>query len=184
MPSSPRVTLHRLPPFVALLCLLARADARAADPLPSWNEGPARASIVAFVAAVTKEGGPDFVPAAERIATFDNDGTLWCEQPLYVQAVFAIDRVKALAPKHPEWKEKQPFAAFLSGDREALRKLTEHDVAALMAVTHAGITTDEFADAARRWLDTARHPRFGRRFKECVYQPQLELLAYLRASGF
>ena len=183
--------LHvRLAFFAALfsvlnLCGLTRAEERAkTDQLPSWADGAAKKALLDFVARVTKEGGPDFVPAPERIATFDNDGTLWCEQPFYFQGFFTIDRVKALAEKHPEWKEKQPFAAILSGDREALRKLSEHEVAALMAATHAGMTTTEFADIARKWLDTAKHPRFDRLFKECVYQPQLELLAYLRANGF
>ena len=158
--------------------------AQADDPLPSWNDTAPKQAIIAFVERVTTEGGPDFVPTPERIAVFDNDGCLWCEQPLYFQLFFAFDRVKALAAEHPEWRTEQPFAAVLSGDRKALAKLTEHDVAAILAATHAGMTTDEFAQVARDWLATARHPRFKRPYTDLVYQPMLELLAYLRASGF
>jgi phosphoglycolate phosphatase-like HAD superfamily hydrolase len=128
--------------------------------------------------------GTDFVPVAQRIAVFDNDGTLWCEQPFYVQGVFVFARVKALAAKHPEWKTKQPFAAVLADDHEAMARLGEKDHMVLLAATHAGMTTDEFALVARKWLDSATHPRFKRRYTECVYQPMLELLAYLRQNGF
>jgi phosphoglycolate phosphatase-like HAD superfamily hydrolase len=154
------------------------------DPLPSWNDGPHKQAILDFVATVNAEGGDQFVAEGERIAVFDNDGTLWCEQPRYIQLGFVLDRVRSLAPRHPEWQEQQPFKAILANDREALAALTKHDLAALIAVTHAGITTEEFARVVREWIDTARHPRFGRLYTECVYQPMLELLAYLRANGF
>jgi phosphoserine phosphatase len=156
----------------------------AGDPLPSWNGGAAKGAVVDFVARVTKEGGPEFVPPAERIAVFDNDGTLWAEQPLYVQLLFALDRVKALALAHPEWKEKEPFASVLAGDAKRALEGGEKAVAEIVAATHAGMTTDEFEAAVRGWIAAAKHPRFGRRFDECVYRPMLELLAYLRANGF
>lgn len=155
-----------------------------ADPLPSWNEGPAKKSTLDFVAKVTKEGGKDFVPVAERIATFDNDGTLWCEQPLPVQLFFAVDRVKALAPKHPEWKKKQPFKAVLEGDLNAVFASGERGLLELIMASHAGMTTDEFETIVKNWIATAKHPRFNRPYPECAYQPMLELLAYLRANGF
>jgi phosphoserine phosphatase len=164
---------------VALASTIARAE-----PLPSWNEGPSKASIVAFVQAVTTKGGADFVAPGERIAVFDNDGTLWCEQPAYVQAVFANDRVKVLAPSHPEWKTTQPFQAVLEGDMKALAATGEKGIVELMMATHAGMTTDAFAKIATDWLATARHPRFKRPFTEIVYQPMIELLAYLRDNGF
>jgi hypothetical protein len=152
--------------------------------LPSWNDGPTKASIIDFVARVTTQGGPDFVPADQRIATFDNDGTLWCEQPMYVQLAFALDRVKAMAPLHPEWKDKQPFKAALEGDMKTLAESGERGILELGMVTHAGMTTDEFAKIASDWLATARHPRYKRPYTELVYQPMLELLGYLRANGF
>ena len=155
-----------------------------AEPLPSWNDGPARQAIVGFVERVTKEGGPDFVPPPERIAVFDNDGTLWSEQPMYVQLAFALDRVKALAPQHPEWKAKEPFAAVLRGDLASVAASGEHGLVELVMATHAGNTSDEFAKIVEDWLGTARHPKLGRPYTECVYQPMLELLAYLRANGF
>ncbi|WP_456683184.1 HAD family hydrolase [Bradyrhizobium sp. USDA 3311] len=155
-----------------------------AGPLPSWKEGPTKASIVDFVARVTENGGPYFVPPDQRIATFDNDGTLWIEQPMYVQLAFALDRVKVLAPMHPEWKDKQPFAAVLNGDLKALAAFGEKGVAELLAVTHAGMTTAEFEKIVTDWLATARDGRFKRPYTELVYQPMLELLAYLRTNGF
>jgi len=158
--------------------------ARAADPLPSWNEGPAKQSIVAFVEKVTKPGSPDFVPVPERIATFDNDGTLWCEQPLPVQLYFALDRVKALAPQHPEWKDKEPFASLLKGDLKTALAGGDHAILDLMMATHAGMTTVEFEKIVKDWIATARHPKTGKLFTEMTYQPMLELLAYLRANGF
>jgi hypothetical protein len=154
------------------------------DPLPSWNDTPAKQSIVDFVGRVTEVGGPYFVAPAERIATFDNDGTLWVEQPMYVQMAFALDRVKALAPLHPEWKDKQPFKAVLEGDMKTLAESGERGLVEIITVTHAGMTTDEFAKIVSDWLATARHPRFKRPYTELVYQPMLELLAHLRANGF
>jgi haloacid dehalogenase-like hydrolase len=154
------------------------------DPLPSWNEGSVKSSITNFVGRVTTQGGPDFVPAEQRIATFDNDGTLWVEQPLYVQLAFALDRVKAMAPMHPEWKDKQPFKAVLEGDMKALAESGERGLVELIMVTHAGMTTAEFAKISADWLATTRDRRFNRPYTELVYQPMLELLAYLRASGF
>jgi hypothetical protein len=156
----------------------------AADLLPSWNDGAAKQSIINFVTAVTREGSPDFVPVPQRIATFDNDGTLWCEHPMYVQLAFALDRVKALAPLHPEWKDKQPFKAVLEGDMKTLAESGERGLAELVMVTHAGMTNNEFARIVTDWLATARHPRFNRPYTELVYQPMLELLAYLRTNGF
>jgi hypothetical protein len=154
------------------------------DPLPSWNEGASKQAIMTFVARVTRQDGPDFVPPAERIATFDNDGTLWCEHPMYVQMVFALDRVKAMAPLHPEWKDKQPFQAALAGDMTTLAAAGERGMAELVMATHAGMTGEEFAKIVTDWLATARDPRFKRPYTELVYQPMLELLAYLRANGF
>ena len=158
--------------------------ARAADPLPAWNDGPAKKSIVAFVERVTKEGSPDFVPPAERIATFDNDGTLWAEQPIYFQLLFVIDRVKALAPLHPEWKTKEPFASLLKGDTKTALTGGEKSLMEMMAATHTGMTTEEFSKIVSDWIGTAKHPKTGRLYTEMVYQPMLELLAYLRANGF
>ena len=154
------------------------------DPLPSWNDTSAKQAIVDFVGRVTKAGGPDFVAPAERIATFDNDGTLWVEQPMYVQMAFALDRVKALAPLHPEWKDTQPFKAVLEGDMKTLAESGERGLVEVIMVTHAGMTTSEFAKIVTDWLATARDPRFKRPHTELVYQPMLEVLAYLRANGF
>ena len=156
----------------------------APDPLPSWNDGKARQAIVDFVEKVTKEGSPDFVPPAERTATFDNDGTLWAEQPLYFQLLFALDRVKALAPQHPKWKEKEPFASLLKGDTKAALAGGDRAVLEIVAATHAGMTTEEFDQIVKDWIATAKHPTTGRLLTEMVYQPMLELLAYLRANGF
>jgi phosphoglycolate phosphatase-like HAD superfamily hydrolase len=154
------------------------------DPLPSWSDGPAKNAIVEFVGKVTKEGLPEFVPVAERIATFDNDGTLWTEQPMYTQFIFAIDRVKALAPQHPEWKNKEPFASILRDDVAAALADGERSMAELVIATHAGMTTAEFETLVKDWIAIAKHPRFKRPYTECVYQPMLELLQYLRANGF
>ncbi|UCF21619.1 MAG: haloacid dehalogenase-like hydrolase [Gemmatimonadota bacterium] len=156
----------------------------AADPLPSWNEGPAKASITAFVAAVTDPNGPGYVEPAERIAVFDNDGTLWAEQPLYFQLLFALDRVRAMADEHHEWQAQQPFKAILEDDREALGAMSEHDIVEIVMATHAGITTDEFSRHVSDWLATTRHPRFDQSFTNMAYQPMLELLDYLRANEF
>jgi phosphoglycolate phosphatase-like HAD superfamily hydrolase len=165
-------------------CLVAVATAAAEDVLPSWNAGPARDAIVAFVRRVTDAKGPDFVPPAERIAVFDNDGTLWVEQPIYVQLAFALDRIRALAPKHPEWRTRQPFKAALEGDLPAALAGGERALLELVMASHAGTTTDEFAETVRDWIATAKHPRLARPYTECVYQPMLELLAHLRANGF
>jgi hypothetical protein len=154
------------------------------QPLPSWNDGAARQAVVDFVARVTDPQSLDFVAEPERIATFDNDGCLWAEQPVYFQLLFAIDRVKALAPEHPEWQGTQPFQAVLEGDMEALAAAGHHGLLELVMATHAGMTTDEFEAVVGDWLATARHPTTGKPFTEMVYQPMLELLDYLRANGF
>jgi phosphoglycolate phosphatase-like HAD superfamily hydrolase len=154
------------------------------DPLPSWNEGAVKKSITDFVARVTTQGGADFVPVEQRIATFDNDGTLWCEQPVYFQVAFAFDRIKAMAPQHPEWKTTQPFKAILDKDMKALAASGEKGLLQIVAATHTGMTTDEFLKAVTDWTVTGRHPRFNRPYTGLVYQPMLELLAYLRANGF
>ena len=167
----------------ALLALGARAQAQT-DPLPSWNDGPAKQSIVNFVKATTTQGGSQFVPPGERIATFDNDGTLWAEQPMYFQLLFALDRVKALAPQHPEWKDKEPFASLLKGDVKGALAGGEPAIVEIVMATHAGMTTEEFEKIVKDWLATARHPKFKRPYTELVYQPMVELLAYLRANGF
>ncbi len=158
--------------------------AGAEDPLSSWTDGDAKAAILDFVDAVTTEGSPDFVPPAERIAVFDNDGTLWVEQPIYAQLAFAVDRVKALAPENPAWAETQPFKAVLEDDHEALAATGHEGVLDIVMASHAGMTTAEFADLVTEWLATAQHPRFERPYTALVYQPMLELLAHLRASGF
>jgi len=155
-----------------------------ADPLPSWNDGVTKQSIVEFVAKVTKKRSPDFVPIAERIAVFDNDGTLWAEQPTYFQGLFALDRVRALAPQHPEWKNTQPFKAVLENDMKAFAATGLQGISELLRATHSGMTTEEFNRTVKEWLATARHPKFNRPYTDLVYQPMLELLAYLRANGF
>jgi phosphoserine phosphatase len=154
------------------------------DPLPSWNEGEVKQSITRFVKDVSTAGGSRFVPPAERIAVFDNDGTLWAEQPMYFQLEFAFDRVKALAPMHPEWKQKQPFKAVLEGDLKAVFSGGKHALLELIMATHAGNTTEEFSKIAENWMATAKHPKTGRPYTDMVYQPMLELLDYLRANGF
>ncbi len=154
------------------------------DPLPSWNAGPVKQSITGFVERVTREGGPDFVPPAERIATFDNDGTLWAEQPVYFQLAFALDRIKAMAPAHPEWATTQPFKAVLDNDLRALLASGEKGLVEIVETTHAGMTTDAFNTLVAEWLATARHPRFDVPYTALTYQPMLELLEYLRANGF
>lgn len=154
------------------------------DPLPSWNEGAAKNNIIEFVNAVTDKSSPDYVPPAERIATFDNDGTLWSERPVYFQLLFAIDQVKELAPQHPEWQTTQPFQAVLENDMQALAASGEHGLLELVMATHAGNTTEKFAQIVKDWLATAKHPKFKRPYTELVYQPMLELLVYLRAHDF
>jgi len=169
---------------IARAALSAEASAKAGDPLPSWNDGKAKQSIVDFVTKVTKSGSPEFVPVAERIAVFDNDGCLWAEQPMYFQLFFALDRVGMLAPQHPEWKTNEPFASILKGDLKAALAGGERAIAEIVMTTHAGMTTEEFEQAVRRWLASAKHPITKRPYTEMVYQPMLELLAYLRANGF
>jgi phosphoglycolate phosphatase-like HAD superfamily hydrolase len=154
------------------------------DPLPSWNDGSNKQSVLNFVTAVSRDGSPAFIPVPQRIATFDNDGTLWCEQPMYVQLAFALERVKALSSQHPEWQTKQPFKAVLDNDIAALARSGEKGLLELVMATHAGMTTDEFTKIASEWIKTARHPKFKRPYTDLVYQPMLELLAYLHANGF
>lgn len=173
--------------FVFSLACLVTAGAgsvHADGTLSSWNEGPAKDSILAFVADVTAEGGANFVPPAERIAVFDNDGTLWSEKPLYFQLLFALDRVKALAPGHPEWDDQEPFASLLKGDFETALAGGEHALLEIVMATHAGTTTEEFEKIVKEWMATVRHPESGKLMTEMVFQPMLELLSYLRANGF
>ncbi len=175
----------RKPTILACLCLIFCFTRTAhAQALPSWNDTPSRAAIMSFAEKVGKEGSPDFVKPEDRIAVFDNDGTLWAERPVYFQFAFARDRVKAMASKHPEWKGQEPFKAILAGNLNALLDIGEKGLLAMMAATHAGMTCEEFDRIVRQWFKTARHPRFDRPYNELVYQPMLELLAYLRANGF
>ena len=169
--------------LLLFLCLLPSAKAQN-DPLPSWNNTTPRQTIIDFVRRVTRQGSPDFVPVDQRIATFDNDGTLWVEKPVPVQLFFVIDRVHQLAPKHPTWKTTQPFKGVLEGDMKAAAATGEKGLIQLMAATHTGMTTDEFQKIVTDWIATAQHPRFRRPYTQCVYQPMLELLAYLRSNGF
>jgi hypothetical protein len=179
-----RQLIHPLLIAGLLLAIAVRVHAQANDPLPSWNDRQAKQNITDFVNTVTTENSPDFVPRTERIAVFDNDGTLWPEQPMYFQLVFALDRVKTLAPQHPEWKTTQPFKAALEGDLKTLFAGGEHALLELVMATHAGNTTEEFSQIVKDWLATAKHPGTGRPYTDMVYQPMLELLAYLRANGF
>ena len=169
-----------------LACVLAftAIGAQSADPLPSWNDGTAKQSIVTFVEKVTQPDSPDFVPVPERIATFDNDGTLWSEQPLPVQLYFALDRVKVLSAQHPEWKTQEPFASLLKGDLKTALAGGEHALLEIVMATHTGMTTMEFEQIVKDWIATAKNPKTGKRFTEMTYQPMLELLAYLRGNGF
>lgn len=169
---------------IVAMAALITSIARAADPLPSWNDTAAKQSITAFVEKVTKPGSPDFVPVPERIAVFDNDGTLWAEQPMYFQAFFVFDRIKVLAPQHPEWKDKEPFASVLKGDVKAALAGGEHALVEMAMATHTGMTTEEFEKIVSDWISTAKHPVTKRPYTEMVYQPMLEVLAYLRANGF
>lgn len=171
--------------FLFLLTILSTCNlVRAEDPLPSWNDGANKDAIVEFVAKVTSKDSPDFVRPAERIAVFDNDGCLWCEQPMYFQLLFALDRVKEMAAEHPEWKTTEPFKSALAGDLKGVAAGGKEALAKILAVSHANVTTEEFSQSVRRWLRTARHPQTGKRYTSMVYQPMLELLAYLRANGF
>ena len=169
---------------VSVALVTVHLAAAADDPLPSWHDGTAKHAIVDFVQRVTTPGGQDFVPEPERIATFDNDGTLWAEQPIYFQLAFAFDRVKVLAPRHPEWQEQEPFKSFLAGNLKGALASGDKALMQLVMVSHAGMTTEEFAQSVKDWVSTAKHPRFQRLYTECVYQPMLEVLAYLRANGF
>jgi phosphoserine phosphatase len=169
-----------LAPGLLVLPLLAAA----ADPLPSWNDTTPKKAILAFVAGATTKGAPGYVSPDERIAVFDNDGTLWAEQPMYFQLLFALDRVKALAPQHPEWKTKEPFASLLKGDVKAVLAGGDKAILEIIMATHTGMTTDEFEQIVKQWIATARHPVTKRPYTEMVYQPMLELLTYLRANGF
>ena len=178
------IVISRLLLIVFLALPTSLPAIAAGNPLPSWHEGASRQAILDFVAKVTKKGGPDYVPPEERIAVFDNDGTLWSEQPAYFQFLFAIDRVKALAPQHPEWKDQPAFKAVLDSDFKALAASGEKGLIEIVMATHAGMTTTEFEQTVKDWLAVARHPRFNRPYTELVYQPMLEVLALLRANGF
>ena len=167
-----------------LLVFAGLLTAQESDPLRSWNDGASKRAIVRFVQDVSATGSDTFVEPAERIAVFDNDGTLWSEQPVYFQLAFALDRVRALAPAHPEWKQKQPFKAVLEGDLDKVLAGGEHALLELVMATHAGTTTEEFARIVKEWIDSARHPDTRKRYADMVFQPMLELLAYLRANGF
>jgi hypothetical protein len=175
--------MRRFVPILVALLTIVGAQA-ASDPLPSWNTGPHKKAIVDFVQAVTVKSSPKFVPPEERIATFDNDGTLWGEQPMYVQLAFALDRVKAMAPQHPEWTTKEPFASVLKGDIKGVMAGGERSILEIMMATHAGMSTEAFEKIVKDWVATAKHPKTGRLYTEMVYQPMLELLGYLRANGF
>jgi hypothetical protein len=179
-----RAVLFAFVAFTTLHAFSAFAQTAVTDPLPSWNDTATKNSIVIFVERVTKQGSPDLVPPAERIATFDNDGTLWAEQPIYFQLAFALDRVKALAPLHPEWKDKEPFASVLKGDLKGALAGGEAAIFQIVTVTHSGMTTVEFDQIVRDWITTAKHSVTGRLYSEMVYQPMLELLAYQRSNGF
>lgn len=176
-------TLPRLHWFMSFL-LLAPLIAQATEPLPSWSEGSSRQAIVSFVDAVTEAGSRHYVPVPERIAVFDNDGTLWSEQPLYFEVLFSFDEVRRLAPQHPEWKTEQPFKAVLEGDQQSLADSGMDGLLKIVAATHSGVTTEQFTASTRRWLASAKHPKTGKPYTEMVFQPMLELLDYLRANGF
>ena len=169
-----------------LFCVLMSTTgvAQSRDPLPSWNDGAARKAIIAFVEKVTRKGSADFVSPEERIATFDNDGTLWSEQPMYFQMLFSLDRVKVLAPQYPEWKTTEPFASLLRGDVKGALASGQKAMLEIVMAAHAGMTTEEFEKIVKDWIATAKHPTTKRPYTEMVYQPMLELLAYLRANGF
>lgn len=170
--------------FAFCLTLVLNAQAQNADPLPSWADGAAKQAIVGFVSKVTRENSPSFVPVSERIATFDNDGTLWAEQPMYFQLLFALDRLKVLAPQHPEWSSQEPFASLLKGDVKGALAGGDRAILEIVMTSHAGMTTDEFTAIVKDWIATARHPLTRLPYTEMVYQPMLEVLAYLRANGF
>lgn len=170
--------------LVVPVLLICSAPLFAADPLPSWNDGKTKTAILEFVQAVTDKSSKDYVPPEERIATFDNDGTLWSEQPMYFQLIFALERIKELAPKHPEWKITQPFKAVLENDKKTLMASGMKGLMQILMASHAGMTTAEFQKEVQAWITTAKHPRFKKPYNELIYQPMLELLKYLRANGF
>lgn len=175
--------VHGIAAGVAFFLTLAPLISRA-DDLPSWNDGATKQAIVDFVARVSSEGGDHFVDPAERVAVFDNDGTLWGEQPMYVQLAFVLDRIKSLAPQHPDWKDAEPFKSVLAGDISGLASSGERGLMQLVGATHAGMTSDEFAKIASDWITTAKHPKTGKLYTSMVYQPMLELISYLKANGF
>lgn len=177
-----RIFLKTLPSL--LLILAVTGAAQAADPLPSWNNSANKKAIISFVNDVTKRGSPNYVPPAERIATFDNDGTLWSEQPLYFQFVFMLEQIKAAAPQHPEWKDNAAFMALQANDHQALAAMGLKPLLELLLVANSGMTTDAYDSTIREWIKTARHPKFNRPYTELVFKPMQELLAYLRANGF
>lgn len=191
-----RAAVHSFALWLILACFLTGAlpgcaagrggsrHAIAPDALPSWNDTSAKRAILDFVRRTTTPGSSDFVPPAERVAVFDNDGTLWCEQPVYAQVAFAVDRIKTLAPQHPEWNEQEPFKSILAGDTKAALGGGAKAVNEILMASHAGMTADEFNQLVVDWLRTARHPRYERPFDRCVYQPMIEMLDYLRAHGF
>jgi phosphoserine phosphatase len=183
MKSHSRLFLVSLLALAAILSIATQAAVET-DSLPSWNDGPAKQAILKFVQTTTDKSSPDFVPAAQRIATFDNDGTLWPSHPMYTQLAFALDRIKALAPQHPEWKTQQPFKAVLDNDMTALAAAGEKGLVELIMASHAGMSTADFEKIVTDWFKTAKHPRFKRPYTELFYQPMLELLEYLRANGF
>jgi len=166
------------------LLMLGMVGAYPQDPLPSWNNGPAKQAIISFVDETTDKSSPTYVEPNDRIATFDQDGTLWTEHPLYAQGMFALDRLGKLAPRHPEWKQKQPFKAVIDGDREAMSKFTESDWMEIIGVTHARMSTEEFLALVKEWIAAAKAPRFNRPYTDLVYQPILEVMKYLRENGF
>lgn len=166
------------------MALLLPVLAQAAEPLASWKEGPSKAAITTFVEAVTKDGSKDYLPLAERIAVFDNDGTLWSEQPMYFQVLFSFEEVKRMAPQHPEWKEQQPFKAVLENDHQALAASGMDGLLKIIGTTNTGMTTEAFTASVKAWLAKARHPKSDKPYTEMVFQPMLELLDYLRANGF
>lgn len=163
---------------------IAVQSAAATEPLPSWNDGANRQAIIDFVQKVTTEGSPEYVAPAERIAVFDNDGTLWCEQPIYFQFLFAVDRIKVMSANHLEWKDQEPYKSVLAGDIKAVAAQGEEGLVQIMATTHAGMTTEEFAASVRDWLESSRHPVTGKPFTAMTYRPMLEMLDYLRANEF
>jgi hypothetical protein len=183
--SAPLALSRRSLSGLILATMTTAASAQgAADPLPSWRDGARKRAILDFLSATTTEGSAEFVPPAERLAVFDNDGTLWVEQPMYTQIAFALDRVRALAPQHPEWQTQEPFRSVLAGDHEAIGRAGTRGLIEIIKVTHAGMSPDEFNRLVEDWLGQARHPRFGRPYTELVYQPMLEVLALFRARGF